>query len=324
MRRTLTFALLLVAATSVFAADDVLRKGFNVTDGGTLHLDADFGDVTIVSGGTGVAVEIIREAHGRDGEARLREHTITFAQQGNDVVIETPDRDRDHDRKWFNWFDWSDFEVRWNIRVPKNYNVKVSTSGGSIELDDLGGAVDARTSGGSIKTGRLGGVANLRTSGGSIAIDGAAAKVDARTSGGSIKVGDTDGPVDVRTSGGSIALARIRGSVVARTSGGGITIEDAIGSVDAATSGGSIRARLSGQINADSKLSTSGGGITVSIASNVAADLDARASGGGVSSDVPITIQGTMDDDELRGKINGGGPKLTLRTSGGGIKVRSL
>lgn len=323
MRRSLSFALLLLAATSVFAADDVIRKGFNVTDGGTLRLDADFGDVTIVSGGTGVAVEIIREADGKDAQERLRDHKITFAQEGNDVVITTNRRDNDS-RKWFDWFDWNDFEVKWNIRVPKNYNIKVSTSGGSIELDDVGGVVDAHTSGGSIKTGRLGGVANLRTSGGSIAIDGAAAKVDARTSGGSIRVGDTDGPVEVRTSGGSISLARIRGSVVARTSGGGITIEDATGSVDASTSGGSIKAKLSGQLNADSKLSTSGGGITVSIASNVAADLDARASGGGVSSDLPITVQGTMDDDELRGKINGGGPKLTLRTSGGGIKVRSL
>src|SRR5687767_4680251 len=202
MRRSVTFALLLLAATSVFAADDVIRKGFNVSDGGTLRLDADFGDVTIVSGGTGVAVEIIREADGREGEERLRDHKISFSQEGNDVVIST--NKRDDDRKWFNWFDWNDFEVKWNIRVPKNYNLRVRTSGGSIELDDVGGTVDAHTSGGSIQTGRLGGVANLRTSGGSITIDGAAAKVEARTSGGSIRVGDTDGPVDVRTSGGSI------------------------------------------------------------------------------------------------------------------------
>lgn len=323
MRRTLPFALLLLAATSVFASDDVIRKGFNVTDGGTLRLKANYGDVTIVSGGTGVAVEIIREARGKDAQQRLRDHKIQFSQQGNDVVIST--EDGHDDRKWFHLFDWNDdFEVKWNIRVPKNYNLNVRTSGGSVELDDVGGAAEVHTSGGSIKTGRLGGVANLRTSGGSISIDGAAAKVEARTSGGSIRVGNTDGPVEVRTSGGSITLARIRGSVTARTSGGGITIEDATGSVDASTSGGSIKARLSGQMVADSKLSTSGGGITVSMGPNVAADLDARASGGGVSSDLPITIQGTMDDDELRGKINGGGPKLTLRTSGGGIRVKSL
>jgi DUF4097 and DUF4098 domain-containing protein YvlB len=321
MRRSLFIALLLLAATSAFAADDVIRKGFNVADGGTLRLDANYGDIKIVAGGTGVAVEVVRKARGRKGEERLRQHEVSFSQQGNDVIIETGDEE--HDR-WFRWMDWDDFQVQWNIRVPARYNVNVKTSGGGIELDNLGGTVEARTSGGSISTGRLGGEATLRTSGGSITIDGGSAKIDARTSGGSIRVGDTNGPVDVRTSGGSITLARVRGNVVARTSGGGISIDEASGSVDASTSGGSIRAQISGPITADSKLSTSGGGVTVSIAPNVAVDLDARASGGGVRSDIPVTIQGTMDDDELRGKINGGGPKLVLRTSGGGIRVKSL
>ena len=321
MRRLAILAVLLLAATSLFAADDVIRKGFTVADGGTLRLDADHGSIKIVAGGTGVAVEVVRKARGRNAAERLRDHKVTFSQQGNDVVVKG---EGDHDHGWFRFFEWDEFEVQWNVRVPAKYNVVVETSGGSIELADLGGTVDARTSGGSIATGRLGGPAVLRTSGGSIRIDGAQAKVEARTSGGSIRVGDTNGPVDVRTSGGSITLARVRGGVVARTSGGSITIEEASGSVDASTSGGSIKAQLSGSLVADSKLSTSGGGITVSIAPNVAFDLDARASGGGVSSDVPVTIQGKMDDDQLRGKVNGGGPTLTLRTSGGGIKVRSL
>jgi DUF4097 and DUF4098 domain-containing protein YvlB len=321
MRRLTFLAVLLLAASSVFAADDVIRKGFNVAEGGTLRLDADFGSIKVVSGGTGVAVEIVRKARGSDGAERLRDHKVTFAQQGNDVVIKG---EGERDRRWFRVFDWDDFEVQWNIRVPARYNVVLETSGGSINLADIGGTVDARTSGGSIETGRLGGETMLRTSGGSIRIDGALAKVDARTSGGSIRVGDTSGPIDVRTSGGSISLARVRGSVFAHTSGGSITIEEASGSVDASTSGGSIKAQLSGALNGDSKLATSGGGITLSVAPSVAFDLDARASGGGVSSDVPVTVQGKMDDDELRGKVNGGGPTLTLRTSGGGIRVKSL
>jgi hypothetical protein len=322
MRRALVLTALLLAATSVFAETDVIRKGFNVADGGTLRLDADFGDVKIVAGGTGVGIEITREGDGKRGRELMREHKITITQQGNDVIIDS-DID-DNDRGWFNFFNWSDYEVQWNVRVPKNYNVVVKTSGGSIDLGDLGGTVDARTSGGSIETGALGGQATLKTSGGSITIDGARGAVDAKTSGGSIRIGDTSGPVDARTSGGSISLARVRGKVYARTSGGGITIEEASGSVDASTSGGSIKAQISGPITADSKLSTSGGNVTVSVASNVALDLDARASGGGVSSDLPITVQGRLDDNELRGKINGGGPTLTLRTSGGGIRVKGL
>lgn len=321
MRRTLLVSLLLLLATSVFAADDVERKGFNVADGGTLKLDAGVGDVKIVTGGTGVAVELVRSYRGRRGEERMRDMEVTYTQQGNDVVIET---DMGRDDKWFNWNNWGNFKVQWNIRVPDRYNLEVRTSGGSIELDPIQGTVDARTSGGSISAGRLDGAAKLYTSGGSIEIDGATSQVDARTSGGSIRIGNTQGRVDARTSGGSITLARVGGTVYARTSGGNIVVEEASGSVDASTSGGSIRAQLSGPITANSKLSTSGGSVTVSLGAGVAVDLDARASGGGVSSDIPITIQGRQDNDELKGKINGGGPTLTLRTSGGGIRVKSL
>ena len=319
MRRQagIALALSLAIASTAYAAEDTIRKGFNVADGGTLRLEAGVGSIKIVSGGTGVAVEIVRKARGRDGEQTLRDHKITFAQQGNDVVIKG---DFERENHWFQWFD--EYDVQWNIRVPSHYNVDLQTSGGSIDLSKVGGTVLARTSGGSISAGQLGGTATLKTSGGSIQVAGANGALVAKTSGGSIRIGDTAGPVEARTSGGSISLANVNGTVVAHTSGGGIHIEGAMGSIDASTSGGSIQAEMLRQPTGDSRLSTSGGGVVVTMADRIAVDIDARASGGGVTSDVPVTIMGRQDDDQLNGKINGGGPKLVLRTSGGGIRLK--
>lgn len=319
MRRTIILIAALTLAASAFAAEDVIRKGFTVPDGGTLRIDGAHGNIRIVTGGTGVAVEITRKADGRHGERLMRDHKITLEQRGNDVVIDSELR---NDDSWFSRHD--DYEVQWNIRVPDRYNVDVETSGGSLQIDDIDGTVEARTSGGGIRAGRISGEGTLKTSGGSIHVTGGGGRLVAHTSGGGITIGDTTGPVEAKTSGGSIKIARSGGDVVARTSGGGITIEDAMGKVDAHTSGGTIRATLSRQPNADSSLKTSGGGVIVSLAPSIAVDLDARASGGGVSSDVPITVQGTQDDDSVQGRINGGGPKLTLRSSGGGIRVKSL
>jgi hypothetical protein len=319
MRRLIPLALILCFATSAFAAENVIRRGFKVSEGGTLRLNAEVGSIKIVTGGTGVGLEITREADGRRGEERLAEHKIAFRQEGNDVIIEDDLPGRD---KW-RWTWNNDYEVQWNIRIPARYNVDIHTSGGSIELADIGGTVDADTSGGSISTGRLGGDAKLNTSGGSIRIGGANGTVEASTSGGSIEIGETTGRVDARSSGGSIKIARSGGEVIAKTSGGGIRIEGAAGRVDADTSGGSIYASLTRQPTADSSLTTSGGNVTIVLSPGIGADLDAKASGGSVSSDVAITVQGTMDDDELRGKINGGGPKLVVRASGGGVRVRS-
>ena len=306
LSHTLALAAALLVATAATASQDTIKKGFNVADGGTLRLDSAYGDVRIVTGGDGVAVEIIRKASGRRGEELMREHKIEFRQSGNDVIIDG-DRD-DDDRHWSNWlrFDSDDYEVQWNVRIPKTYNVEVSTSGGGIETDDIGGTLEARTSGGSIKTGRLLGNATLKTSGGGI------------------RIGGGTGDIEAKTSGGSITLARVGGKVLARTSGGGIRIDDAMGSVDASTSGGSITARLSRQPDGDSKLSTSGGSVNVSVASGLNFELDASASGGGVRSDIPVLVQGTQDDDTLRGRVGSGGPKLVLRTSGGGIRVKPL
>lgn len=317
MRRLIPLALVLTFATSVFAADDVIRRGFGVSEGGTLRLSADVGSIKVVSGGTGVAVEITREASGRRGKERLAEHQIELRQDGNDVVI---DDDLPGDNRRWTWS--NDYDVQWNVRVPARYNVELRTSGGSIELGNIGGTVDARTSGGSISTGRLGADATLKTSGGSIQIEGANGTVDARTSGGSINIGETTGRVDAHSSGGSIKLGRSGGAVVAKTSGGGIRIDGAAGPVEAHTSGGSIHASLTRQPSGDSSLTTSGGSVTVVLGRGIGAELDAKASGGSVSSDVPITVQGRIEEDELRGRIGNGGPRLVLRASGGGVKVR--
>lgn len=325
MRRLVVPTLSLVFALGL-TADDVIRKGFTVADGGTLQLDGGIGNIRIVTGGTGVAIEVTRVAEGKRAERRLAEHKITFEQRGNDVHINSDydgnGRDR---RRWSVFGDHDDdYEVQWNIRVPDRYNVDVFTAGGKIEVDDIQGTVHAKTSGGNIKTGQLGGASKLNTSGGSIAVAGASGPVDANTSGGNITIGDTNGSVEADTSGGSITLARITGEVRAHSSGGSIRIADALGTVDASTSGGSITARISQQPRGDSELSTSGGGVTVTLAPAVRVDLDARASGGGVRSDIPVTVQGTQGEDSLRGKVNGGGPKLVLRTSGGGIRVKGL
>lgn len=318
MRRIATLAFSMLLATSALASTDTIRKGFNVAPGGTLRLTAGTGSIKIVTGGTGVAIEVIRTADGRDGEERMRNHKIDIQQSGNDVLIDAPLEAR---RGLI--FNWSDYEVQWNIRVPSAYNLDVRTSGGSIELADIGGTVKARTSGGSIRTGRLAGESELKTSGGSIRVASAAAPLNVKTSGGSIRIGDTTASVDAKTSGGSIHLGRIGGDVAAHTSGGGIEIEGAAGRIDAATSGGSIDAKITGPLSGDSRLSTSGGHVHIALAKGLNLEVDAKSSGR-IDSDVPVTIEGSMSRNRLRGRIGSGGPSLVLRSSGGGIRIRSI
>jgi len=122
----------------------------------------------------------------------------------------------------------------------------------------------------------------------------------------------------------NIEVRRVTGNLLAHTSGGSITIGEAGGTIDAETSGGSIEARLSQQPGGESQLRTSGGGITLSVAGNVAIDVDAHTSGGDIETDVPVTLLGKQSDSTLNGKLNGGGPRVVLRSSGGDIRLRKL
>jgi len=303
------------------AIDSPIHRNFNVHAGGTITIDADLGDIKVTSGASNVSVDVIRRAKTSSSERAnelFKDFDVQFSQAQNDVHIHA----RYNRPTSWSWFHWNnDLAVRFVVNVPSQYNVDLTTSGGDIAISDLAGRVKVRTSGGDVTLGRIDGIVDAHTSGGDVSMAGSHAAATLSTSGGDIKVGDASGSLSARTSGGSIDIRRATADLKAHTSGGSIDIGDAGGAIDASTSGGSIKARVSRQPHADSRLSTSGGGITIHVAPNVALDIDAHTSGGDVASDVPVTIQGKQDDSSLNGKLNGGGPKLVLRSSGGDIRL---
>jgi len=156
---------------------------------------------------------------------------------------------------------------------------------------------------------------DVRTSGGGIHAEDIGGRVTARTSGGGIRLGNIEGTVDAQTSGGGIALETVHGDARIKTSGGGIKV----GMVTGSTSGGSIEASLSNQIQKPLVLKTSGGSIRLTVPADFKGDLHASTSGGRVKCGLPL--QGSFNDQSVSAKINGGGPEVTLRTSGGNIDV---
>jgi hypothetical protein len=325
MKRIRTAALAAVLGLASISAaqatiDSPIHRNFNVQAGGTITIDADVGDIKVTSGGSNVSVDVIRKARTSSNSRAqeiFKDFDISFSQSQNDVRIRAR---YNHPTSWFHWN--TDFDVRFVVNVPAQYSVDLTTSGGDIIVSDLGGKARVRTSGGDVTLGRIDGLVDAYTSGGDVSLASSRASATLSTSGGDIKVGDAMGSLSVKTSGGSINIRRAAVDLKAHTSGGSIEIGDAGGAIDASTSGGSINARLSRQPRGDSKLSTSGGGITVHVATNVALDIDAETSGGDVASDVAVTILGKQNDTSLNGKLNGGGPRLVLRSSGGDIRLQ--
>ncbi|MGS2720967.1 DUF4097 family beta strand repeat-containing protein [Paraglaciecola aestuariivivens] len=146
--------------------------------------------------------------------------------------------------------------------------------------------------------------------------------LDLNTSGGSLAIDDLNGDIKAKTSGGSIKVGNVTGNVSLHTSGGSIKTRTISGNLYAHTSGGSIKTTLDKQLTDDAKLTTSGGSITAFLRSDIKIDIDASTSGGRVKSDFEIV--GKTKKRAVRGSINGGGPTLTLKTSGGNIKIKQI
>ena len=323
----IVLSLLLCILISPSRADieDTISETFDVSPGGNLVVDADIGAIKVITHGKNiVAVEIIRKLDTnskKEADKILEDLTIDFEQQGENVTIIAKLDDSD-------WNFWNKIrrkiKVEFSIIVPNQYNVDLKTSGGSISVDDLEGFVTSKTSGGSLNFGKIDGPVNGRTSGGSITLDGCTGDADIKTSGGSLNIGDVDGNVVAKTSGGSINIARAKGPIDAGTSGGSISVEEVMGKINARTSGGSVNAKISYQPGGPCSLSTSGGSINVYLAEDIQVTVDARTSGGKVRTDFPVTIQGEIKKSRLNADINGGGPELVLRTSGGNINIKEL
>lgn len=146
--------------------------------------------------------------------------------------------------------------------------------------------------------------------------------LDLKTAGGSIVVDDLEGDIKAKTSGGSIKIGNILGNVDIHTSGGSIKTKNIQGHINAHTSGGSIEVIFAQQPTQDASLTTSGGSIKAKFPKDIAMNLSAKTSGGRVSSE--FNVSGKVKKQSIVGQINGGGPKIILKTSGGSVSVTSI
>jgi hypothetical protein len=317
-------ALIVASATARAEVEDKITKSFEAAPGGQLIVEVDRGSIEIKTSDAGaVNIEVTRKAGGSQSKAEktLKDHVVTTEQTGDKVEV----RAKYEGEKLTSWFGGRspDLQVSVLITVPRKFDADLKTAGGHIKVSDLAGKLKAHTSGGNLTFKQIEGPVSGHTSGGHINLAGCKGNVDLKTSGGNLTLGDIEGDVTASTSGGHINLDKLSGKSVVKTSGGNIGIAANSGSIEAKTSGGHVTAELLEQPASNCSFDTSGGNITIAFGEKVAVDIDASTSGGRVSSDFPIVtiVQGEQKKNELKGKINGGGPLVKAHTSGGNVRL---
>jgi DUF4097 and DUF4098 domain-containing protein YvlB len=297
----------------LFADGFHLEKKFDLAPGDRFVLVSEVGGVALQGVGGRQASIVVTS----DREDLADQVAFRFDQSAGQLKMLVEHKDKGF-LKWFRQFRGS---VHIAIEVPRATPVDLDTSGGPIDVSALDAGAKASSSGGGVKVADVRGDVTLSSSGGGVEARGVHGALRLESSGGSVRGEGIDGPVYADTSGGSLTLETVGGDITASSSGGGVHIQGAAGHVKAGSSGGPVQVAFAVGNSKGGDLDSSGGGVVATLDPAAGLDVDASSSGGSVHCDLPITIQGHASSDTLRGKLNGGGALLRLRSSGGGITI---
>lgn len=146
------------------------------------------------------------------------------------------------------------------------------------------------------------------------------------TDDGNVRVDSVRGNLQFETGDGDVRLRDVEGSLHADTHDGNVDVNGRFDVLNLHTGDGNIDA----EVNAASApqpgwlLRSGDGNIRLRLPDNLGADLDAHSGDGEVQVGFPIPASSSGSENSVRGRINGGGISIELRTGDGDIKVEKM
>jgi putative adhesin len=191
--------------------------------------------------------------------------------------------------------------ISYELVVPVETRLRSETGSGDLTVKGLRGPVDADTGSGNIT------------------ISSIADDVKANTGSGDIRLTAVKGSVHADTGSGSIRGTDLSNGIWADTGSGTVEVRGVYGRVRADTGSGNISAE--GTPSSEWRLTAGSGNIVVRLPARMGFNLHAHAEAGRVSVARPLTLQGTLGQNEIRGKSGDGGPLLEVRSGSGDIRI---
>jgi len=131
--------------------------------------------------------------------------------------------------------------------------------------------------------------------------------------------------LEASTVNGRLDLDGVEGRLRLSTVNGSIHARDLAGAVRASTVNGAIEAEMRRVPDgADLALHTTNGGIDLALPADVRASVEVSTTNGSVASDFPLERTGRWGPKRMHGDLNGGGGRIRLETTNGGVAIREL
>jgi DUF4097 and DUF4098 domain-containing protein YvlB len=210
---------------------------------------------------------------------------ISENQSGDHVTIDV----RTPRTSW-NLFGGGHHSLRIELRVPREAGLDIRTGDGNVTAQSVSGRIQIETGDGNITADGLKGDVKLHTG---------------------------DGNVDGRNVEGVLNADTGDGHLVVRGRFDVLNLKTGDGNIDAEAGNGS-------QMSSGWSLQSGDGHINLRVPAEFHADLDAHTGDGHISMDFPVTVSGSLSTSTIRGKLNGGGQPLSIRSGDGSIRLEHL
>jgi hypothetical protein len=264
------------------------------------------GDVTVRAGSSGSIV-----IHGK---VFVSEHwnilpgfSIGNRKAAADQVAQNPPIKQNGNSVHIDYINAHDIAVDYEITVPADTTIRTHSGSGDQTFEGTRGNVDVQTGSGDVRLDNLTGEIRLQTGSGDVRGREVSGAVRGGTGSGDVEIEETGaGDVDLHTGSGNIKAHGIQGAFHGETGSGDITAEGAqTGAWEIRTGSGNVHVRLPGSAAFDADITTSSGTI----------DID---------SPIEMTVQGRVQETrrQIRGKVRGGGPLLSVHTGSGDIHIQ--
>lgn len=276
-------------------ADTTFELSVPARTAGTLILDLRTGGNVVISGWDKSQVLVRASLGGRD----WRVTRVNLTPENGDARLETDFTVRESNQSSRHAF---------KISVPRNYNVRLSSSGGSLSITGVDGRFTGHTGGGEINIEKAGGEAHIQTGGGDIYIRDSRLSGSVSTGGGLVRIIGNTGDLDGSSGSGPVIHSR-SGATVSRENGVSVV---SVGGGDNSYTLKSGSGAGSGSGVATASASSSGSGVTTT--TTYVGDRVGKASAFGASG---ITMNSAGGALSLAAAPNG----ARVTTGGGSIRI---
>ncbi len=154
----------------------------------------------------------------------------------------------------------------------------------------------------------------------------AATRVDIHTGDGNIRAEGLRGPAKLDTHDGNIDGTGFDGALNASSGDGNIHVKGRFNLLSLRSGDGNVEAEVASGSHMDAAWSihTGDGNVILWLPPDLAADLDAHTGDGHITVDLPLAGNGGREENNVTGKLNGGGATLTVRTGDGSVHLQRL